>query len=45
MAAVAEGRGILIGLEPHQQYSKHPDGLDRIYKLVDSEAIGINFDT
>jgi len=44
-AKIAEGRGILIGLEPHQQYSKHPEGLDRIYKLVDSEAIGINFDT
>ena len=44
-AAVAETRGILIGLEPHQQYSQHPDGLDRIYELVDSEAIGINFDT
>ena len=44
-AAIAEGRGILIGLEPHQQYSKHPDGLDRIYELVDSSAIGINFDT
>ena len=44
-AAVAEPRGILIGLEPHQQYSKHPDGLDRIYHLVDSPAIGINFDT
>jgi len=44
-AKIAEGRGILIGLEPHQQYSKHPDGLDRIYKLVDSPAIGINFDT
>jgi sugar phosphate isomerase/epimerase len=44
-AAVAEPRGIMIGLEPHQQYSKHPDGLDRIYKLVDSPAIGINFDT
>jgi len=42
---VAEPRGIMIGLEPHQQYSKHPDGLDRIYKLVDSPAIGINFDT
>lgn len=42
---VAERRGILIGLEPHQQYSKHPDGLDRIYNLVDSPAIGINFDT
>jgi sugar phosphate isomerase/epimerase len=42
---VAEPRGILIGLEPHQQYSKHPDGLDRIYRLVKSPAIGINFDT
>ena len=44
-AAVAEARGILIGIEPHQQYSQHPDGLDRIYDLVDSDAIGINFDT
>ena len=42
---VAEPRGILIGLEPHQQYSKSPDGLDRIYSLVKSPAIGINFDT
>jgi sugar phosphate isomerase/epimerase len=44
-AFVAEPRGILIGLEPHQQYSKHPDGLDRIHDLVNSPAIGINFDT
>ncbi len=44
-ARVAEPRGILIGLEPHQQYSKSPDGLDRIYNLVDSPVIGINFDT
>ncbi len=44
-ALLAEPRGILIGLEPHQQYSKHPAGLDRIYALVDSPAIGINFDT
>ena len=42
---VAEPRGIVIGLEPHQQYSKHPQGLDRIYRLVKSPAIGINFDT
>ena len=42
---VAEPRNILIGLEPHQQYSKAPEGLDRIYHLVDSPAIGINFDT
>src|SRR5512144_127810 len=44
-AKFAEPRGILIGLECHQQYSKHPDGLDRIYRLVKSPAIGINFDT
>lgn len=44
-AKVAEPRGILIGIEPHQQYSKSPDGLDRIHALVDSPAIGINFDT
>lgn len=44
-AKVAEPRRIFIGLEPHQQYSKHPDGLDRLYKLVKSPSIGINFDT
>lgn len=44
-ALVAAPRGIEIGIEPHQQYSKDPDGLDRIYDLVDSVAIGINFDT
>ena len=41
----AEPRGVKIGLEQHQQYSKDPDGLDRIYNLVDSPSIGINFDT
>lgn len=45
VAKVAEPRGVLLGLEPHQQYSKHPAGLDRIYKLVKSPAVGINFDT
>jgi sugar phosphate isomerase/epimerase len=44
-AKMAEPRGIRIGLEQHQQYSKHPDGLDRIFNLVKSPAIGINFDT
>ncbi|HOA72990.1 MAG TPA: sugar phosphate isomerase/epimerase family protein [Phycisphaerae bacterium] len=44
-ARAAEKRGICIGLEPHQQYSKSPDGLDRICNLVPSPAIGINFDT
>ena len=44
-AAVAQRRGIVIGLEPHQQYSKSPAGLDRIFQLVKSPALGINFDT
>jgi len=44
-AFVAERRGVVIGLEPHAQYSKTPDGLDRIYNLVESPAIGINLDT
>jgi sugar phosphate isomerase/epimerase len=44
-AKVAEPRGILIGIEPHQQYSKSPAGLARIAGLVKSPSIGINFDT
>jgi sugar phosphate isomerase/epimerase len=44
-ARVAERHKVAIGLEPHQQYSKTPDGLDSIYNLVKSPAIGINFDT
>lgn len=44
-AKVAESRSIRIGLECHQQYSRTPEGLDRIAKLVKSPAIGINFDT
>jgi len=42
---VAERRGVKIGLECHAQYSRTPDGLDRIWGLVDSPAIGINLDT
>ena len=44
-SAVAEPRGVTIGLEPHQQYSTTPEGLARIAGLVDSSAIAINFDT
>ena len=44
-AQVAEPRGMKIGLECHAQYSKTPDGLDRIWGLVQSPAIGINLDT
>jgi len=42
---VAERYGIKIGIEPHQQYSKSREGLDSIYNLVKSPAIGINYDT
>ncbi len=42
---LAERRDVRIGLECHAQYSRTPDGLDRIYRLVDSPAIGINLDT
>jgi len=42
---VAERRGVKSGLEPHAQYSKTPEGLDRIYNLVKSPSIGINLDT
>jgi sugar phosphate isomerase/epimerase len=44
-ALVAERRGVGIGLEPHQIYSRTPEGLDRIHGLVRSRAIGIIFDT
>jgi len=44
VARSAEPRGILIGIEPHQQYSRTPDGLDRIQGLVASPVLGINFD-
>ncbi len=42
---VAERHGIVIGVEPHQQYSKSLEGLDSIYALVKSPAIAINYDT
>ncbi len=42
---VAEPRGIKIGLEMHQQYSKTPVGFEKIINLVNSPSIGINFDT
>ncbi len=45
VAAVAEPRGVLVGIEPHQQYTRTPAGLDRILALTDSPAVGVNFDT
>jgi len=42
---LAEPRGVKIGLEPHQQYSVKPALFEKMCRLVDSPAIGINFDT
>jgi len=42
---VAEPRGILVGLEMHEQYTKTPAGFDRIFNLVQSPSLGVNFDT
>lgn len=44
-ARTAQRRNVRIGIEPHQLYSRTPEGLDRIVNLVDSPAIGVNFDT
>jgi len=44
-ASDAERRGVVIGLEPHHQYSGSLEGMDRLLSLVDSPAIGVNFDT
>lgn len=41
----AERRSVMIGLEPHHQYSGSMEGMDRLLALVDSPAIGVNFDT
>lgn len=43
--SVAEPRNIKIGIEPHQQYTVDPDLYDRIITLVNSSALGANFDT
>lgn len=41
----AARRGIVVGLEPHHQYSGSLEGMDRILSLVDTPALGVNFDT
>lgn len=42
---VAERHGINIGVEPHGEFTKTADGLQRIVGLVDSPRIGVNWDT
>lgn len=44
-AEEAVRRGVTIGLEPHHQYSGSLEGMDKLLGLVDSPAIGVNFDT
>jgi sugar phosphate isomerase/epimerase len=43
--AMAERRDVMVALETHAEYTSNPEALDRTYKLVDSPALAINFDT
>lgn len=43
--ADAERRGVMIGLEPHEQYSGSLEGMDELLDLAPSPWIGVNFDT
>jgi sugar phosphate isomerase/epimerase len=43
--AAAEPRAITVALETHADYTCTPAALDRTFGLVDSPALGINFDT
>ncbi|MBW2483155.1 MAG: sugar phosphate isomerase/epimerase [Deltaproteobacteria bacterium] len=38
-------RGVVIGLEPHHQYSASIEGMERLMSLINSPAIGLNYDT
>jgi len=42
---MAEARGITVALETHAEYTATQAGLDRIFALVGSPALAINFDT
>jgi sugar phosphate isomerase/epimerase len=44
-AAAAERRDITVALETHAEYTSSPEALERTFGLVDSPALGINFDT
>jgi len=43
--AAAEPRGITVGLETHGEYTATPEAFDRTAALVESPALGMNFDT
>ncbi|MDD3469546.1 MAG: sugar phosphate isomerase/epimerase [Thermoguttaceae bacterium] len=44
-ARFAERRGLKIGVEPHQQYTVHPELYERIIDSAESDAVAANFDT
>lgn len=41
----AERRDVRVGVEPHEYYTKDVETFNRLLGLVDSPAIGINYDT
>jgi sugar phosphate isomerase/epimerase len=45
VSALAEERGIKVAVETHGHYTNTPERLAKTLALVDSQAIGINFDT
>jgi len=45
LAVVAERNQVTLALEDHGSISLTPDGLPRIVNLVESDWIGVNFDT
>jgi len=45
VAPVAERHGILIGIEPHQIFSRYTDKLIRIADLARSPYVGFNYDS
>jgi sugar phosphate isomerase/epimerase len=43
--AAAERRDVIVALETHAEYTDTPAALERTFRLVDSPALAINFDT
>lgn len=41
----AERRDVRVGIEPHEQYTRDVETFERLLGLVDSPAIGVNYDT
>jgi sugar phosphate isomerase/epimerase len=43
--AAAERHGVTVGIEPHQSFTADAETFHRLLGLVDSEHVGINYDT